>query len=207
MSEWHLSPLEWFAALTAVICVWLTVKNKISNWPWGIISTIAYTWVFHESKSYANMWLNIAYFLPCCVYGWYVWQKYGPTHNDDLPVTKLTPYALLIWCSFAAVMWPAFGYFFAHRTDDTMPYTDGFLTALSIVGQYLQARKIFENWHFWLVADTIYAFYFLPALHLYISAVVYAVFIVMAAKGLIDWRNLLRVQVIENVTDAWEAKL
>ena len=44
MSEWHLSPLEWCAAFTALACVWLTVKNKISNWPWGIVSTLLYSW-------------------------------------------------------------------------------------------------------------------------------------------------------------------
>ena len=196
MSEWHLRPLEWFAAITALACVWLTVKNKISNWPWGIVSTLLYAWVFWQSKSYANMWLQILYFLPCCAYGWHVWAKYGPTQNDDLPVTKLSPYALIGWCLFVALLTPAFGSYFSH-TDDTMPYTDGFLTALSIAGQYLQAKKILENWHFWLVADAIYAFYFLPTLHLYISAVVYAVFLILVVKGLWDWRLLIDKPVLK----------
>ena len=185
MSWW-----EWIGAITALACVWLTVKNKISNWPWGIVSVLAYTVVFWQSKTYANMWLNVAYFLPCCIYGWYVWAKYGPTHNDDLPVTKLTPQNRLLWCAAAAVMYPVLGYIFS-RTDDPTPYTDGFLTALSIVGQYLQAKKIFENWYFWLVADAIYAAYFLPVNHLYLSAFVYAVFLIMAAKGLLEWRALM----------------
>lgn len=200
MNGWHLSGWEWFAAITAVFCVWLTVKNKISNWPWGIVSVLAYAWVFWQTKVYANMWLNLVYFLPCCIYGWYVWAKYGPTQNDDLPVTKLAPKSLLLWCLFAALMYPAFGYFFS-RTDDPMPYTDGLLTALSIVGQYLQAKKRIENWWFWIVGDVIYVFYFFPTLHLYISVVVYAVFLVMGARGLAEWRNLIAGQIVE----VWEA--
>ena len=190
MNGWHLSPLEWFAAFTALLCVWLTVKTKISNWFWGIVSTIAYAFVFWQSMSYANMWLQIVYFLPCCAYGWHVWLRYGPTHNDDLPVTKLAPAALGGWCVFVAALTPALGLYLSH-TPDPLPYTDSFLTAMSIAGQYLQAKKIFENWHFWLVADSIYAFYFFPALKQPISAVVYGIFLVLVVKGLLDWRPLI----------------
>ena len=66
----------------------------------------------------------------------------------------------------------------------------------------MQAKKIFENWYFWLVADAIYAVYFLPVNHLYISAVVYAVFLVMAAKGLLEWRLLMSSEIVK----VWEAE-
>src|SRR5436305_6177927 len=84
-----MNPLELTGALTGLACAWLTVKNRISNWPWGIASVILYGVVFWRARLYANALLQVGYFLPCCTYGWWAWAKLGPNHNDDLPVVSL----------------------------------------------------------------------------------------------------------------------
>src|SRR2546423_10064432 len=90
VEQWRsMSLLEVSAAITTVLCAWLTVKNRISNWPWGIVAVLLYGWVFWQAKLYAQTGLQILYFLPCCIYGWWAWAKFGPTQNDDLPIVSL----------------------------------------------------------------------------------------------------------------------
>src|ERR1043165_6803528 len=101
---------EWFAALTGLLCAWLTVKNRISNWPWGIVSVLAYSWVFWKAELFANFGLNLFYFLPCCIYGWWYWAKCGPTHNDDLPIRRLSPRANAAWVGITAILTMGIGW-------------------------------------------------------------------------------------------------
>ena len=80
---------------------------------------------------------------------------------------------------------------FLHRfTDTDVPLTDGFLTAGSLVGQVLLSRKKLENWHVWIAVDVLYVGLYVYK-HLALTAILYAVFVVMAAAGLRAWRQEL----------------
>lgn len=45
--------------------------------------------------------------------------------------------------------WPALALFLRRFTDTDVPWSDGFVTALGVVGQVLLARKFIENWGVW----------------------------------------------------------
>jgi nicotinamide mononucleotide transporter len=78
--------------------------------------------------------------------------------------------------------------FLKHWTDTDVPHIDGFLTAGSLVGQVLLSRKKIENWHTWIVVDVLYV-----GLYIYkdlkLTAVLYAVFVVLAVIGLRAWQR------------------
>jgi nicotinamide mononucleotide transporter len=68
---------------------------------------------------------------------------------------------------------------------------DGFLTAGSLLGQLLTAKKKIENWHMWIVVDVLYVgLYVYKGLHL--TAILYAVFVVLAVLGLRAWTAAAR---------------
>ncbi len=64
------SPVEILASLTGLVSVYLTVRNKIANWPWGIVSVLLFGWLFWSSRLYSDAGLQIVYFLPMQFYGW-----------------------------------------------------------------------------------------------------------------------------------------
>jgi len=180
---------ELLAVSTAAVCVWLTIKNKISNWPWGIVSVLFYAIVFWRTEAYANFGLQLLYYLPCCIYGWWHWAKCGPTQNDDLPIRRLSLQKNLLWLGITIAIMVGIGGPIAARTHDPYPYADSITTGLSIMAQWMQAKKWFENWWYWIVVDAIYAFYLFPALKLNVSAVLYFVFMVMAMRGAAEWKR------------------
>ncbi|MGB9108857.1 MAG: nicotinamide mononucleotide transporter family protein, partial [Telluria sp.] len=82
-------------------------------------------------------------------------------------------------------------WFLRAYTDTDVPHMDGFLTAGSLLGTLLAARKKVENWHVWIAVDVLYVgLYVYKGLHL--TAVLYAVFVVMAALGLRTWAQAAR---------------
>jgi nicotinamide mononucleotide transporter len=76
--------------------------------------------------------------------------------------------------------------FLDHFTDTDVPHADGFLTAGSLMGQLLLARKKLENWHIWIAVDILYV-----GLYVYkglmLTAVLYGVFVLLAIAGLRAW--------------------
>ncbi len=187
----EMTPLEWAAAITTLAYVYLTVKNRIDNWYWGIAAVLFYAAFFWKISYYANAALNLFYYLPCCIYGWWVWKKQGPTQNDDLPVTSLTGRALIGWLIVSVVFSVCIGYPIAHSTPDPHPYADAFTTGFSIVAQYLQAKKIFENWWMWIGVDLIYTVYLFPSQGVVLSTIVYVIVTLLAIRGAIEWKPLI----------------
>ena len=184
---------EWLAVITAFFCVWLTVKNRIENWYWAIPSVILYTIVFRDQHLYASAALNLFYFLPCCVYGYWVWKRCGPKQDDDLSVTTLTKQIFVRWLVVSVLISLLLSWFIDHfiATKDPHLYADSFTAGFSIVAQYLQARKVFENWWIWIGVDVVYATYLLPSQGLFLSMVLYIAFTLLAIRGAIEWKPLI----------------
>ena len=183
------------ANVTGILSVYYAVKNRIATWPWSIVSVILYGKIFLDSKDPSNAALQVLYYLPISIYGWYIWLRGGPKHNDDLPVTTLKNNHLLIWIASTAVVCVIWGRLeMKIKPDADMPYWDAATTAISITAQYLQTRKRFENWYFWIFVDVIFAFYMLPKQHQYGLAAVYFLFLIMAFQGAFVWRKILKTQ-------------
>ena len=72
--------------------------------------------------------------------------------------------------------------------------TNAAVTAMSITAQYLLTHKRIENWILWIAVDVLYAFWIFPTQHLYVSAVLYFVLLVLAAIGLVQWLGLEKKQ-------------
>ena len=186
------SPVEILASLTGLISVYLTVRNKIANWPWGIVSVLLFGWLFWSSRLYSDAGLQILYFLPMQFYGWWLWKKAGPQQNDDLPVTLLSPAGRAGGLAITVFLALGLGYIMSTHTNAALPYWDASLTAASIVAQYLDARKKLESWLIWIAVDLVSVFYLYPKQHLYVTTGLYALFLVLAVAGLIRWGKLAR---------------
>ena len=73
-------------------------------------------------------------------------------------------------------------------TDSDVPWADGFVTAGSVVGTVLLARKFVENWLVWLVVNAVSVALFAYKA-LYLTAVLYVIFFALAVWGWVGWRQ------------------
>jgi nicotinamide mononucleotide transporter len=60
----------------------------------------------------------------------------------------------------------------------------------SVFATFLVARKVYENWHWWLVIDAAaLCLYFTR--HLYATMLLFAVYLALIAVGMREWRRSL----------------
>jgi nicotinamide mononucleotide transporter len=183
------TPLELISFALAVTTVLLNIRQNHWAWLFSITSSATYAVVFFDARLYGDSGLQLV-FIAASVWGWWQWLR--GAGETTLRVTRLDrsgwAWALAGWVlAFVALSW-----FLKTWTNTDVPHADGFLTAGSLVGQLLLARKKVENWHVWLVVDVLYVgLYVYKDLH--VTAVLYAVFVVLAARGLQSWSKLAKV--------------
>jgi nicotinamide mononucleotide transporter len=179
--------LELVAVVFTLANVWLAIKEKIWTWPAGIISVLLYLIVFWRSHLYLNAGLQVVYFV-MSIHGWYEWL-HGGKNKTELKITKATPRMWAVLMSIGAVITLILLWLLrliAH--DASLPIADAVTTAFSLVGQYMLNMKIVENWLMWALVDVIYVVMFIDQ-KLYPTAILYAFFVFLCIKGLIDWRR------------------
>jgi nicotinamide mononucleotide transporter len=181
-----MSTLEVLAALFGAVAVYLSTRENIWSWPVAIVNVALYTIVFYQARLYADMGLQVVY-LVLSIYGWYNWL-HGGQHRAVLQVTRASLRLLLGLLLLVAVGALALGTTLAARTDAALPYLDSALTLTSLAAQWLMTRKVLENWLLWIAVDVVYVPMFisrgLPA-----TALLYAIFLVLAVLGYITWRR------------------
>lgn len=180
--------LEIITVLFNILCVVLTIRKNIWCWPTGIVAVLLSFVIFFEAKLYADMGLQVI-FLGQSIYGWYFWVN-GNKENKvaEVPITKLKLKQWLTTIIIMLVVWLSIAFSLDRWTDADIPYWDALATTLSLSAQMLLARKVLENWVFWIIADLLYiAIFYYKGLNL-LSAN-YLLFLILATIGFLQWRK------------------
>ena len=131
------------------------------------------------------------FFFVVNIVGWVAWLRH---RGQDGAVT-------VVQCSkrqiLLALMGTAAGALLlgmlTKRFGAAYPFWDGTVAAASVTGQLLLTWRKIENWLWWIGADVV-AIGVYTAKGLYLTAGLYAVFLVMAALGYVSWRRTLSTQ-------------
>lgn len=184
-----MSSLEIVAAVFGVISVFLSVRQNIWSWPTAIVNVGLYIIVFYESKLYADTGLQVIYVV-LNAYGWYHWL-YGGKNRTQLPVSRTSSRLWLALIVIGTAGAAVVGTFLSHETDAALPYVDASTTSTSLVAQWMMTRKLLENWVIWVAVDVVYIGMYIYK-SLYVTAVLYFIFLILSAMGFVQWRRSLR---------------
>ena len=181
----HFDPVETIAAVFGVISVFLSVRQNIWSWPTAIVNTGMYIFVFFAAKLYADTGLQVIYVI-LNAYGWYHWL-YGGKNRTELPVSKTSgrTAGLLVVSVIAGT--GVLGTILARTTDAALPYMDAMTTSVSLAAQWMMTRKLLENWIIWVAVDVVYIGVYIYK-SLYLTAVLYLIFLILSAMGYFQWK-------------------
>lgn len=189
--------LEWIGFVSGILAVWWVVKQKVANWPagivnWpaGIVNCVAWLFLLWMNAIYLNALLQIVY-IALSVYGWRNWL-WGGGARDSLPVRFATS-AERIRATVVIVLGTLTGTQLMRLVGDAAPVWDALTTVTSIVAIYWQARKIYESWILWLSVDVVY-FALYGSQNLWLTALTQVAFGTMCVIGLRDWRRSMTRQ-------------
>lgn len=200
MVRWLLDNyLEITGALAGLVYLYFSVKQNIWLWPVGLITSAFYIVVFYSSQLYADMSLQI-YYLIVSIYGWHHWllRKDNAYHNS-IKISTLLVKDWIIYLSVVIVLTIPFGFILLTIPQklglkpSSVPWWDAFLTAGSIVATWMIARKLLEQWLWWIVIDAISIGVFFYK-GLYFTVILFVVNTLMAIIGYIRWKKDLQKQ-------------
>jgi nicotinamide mononucleotide transporter len=186
-----LAPLEVIAVAAAIAYLLLAIRQNIWCWLGAAISTAIYVYLFFGARLYMESALNLFYFA-MAIYGWSVWY-FGRTGDEELPVSVWGRRVHGIAIISIVVASIVSGYLLARYSDAVYPYIDSLTTWGAIWATFLVARKVLENWWYWLVIDAASVVIYWSR-DLQLTALLFVVYVVMIPFGLIAWRRSWREQ-------------
>jgi nicotinamide mononucleotide transporter len=194
--SWWATPVTWLEMVAFVLALGTVAMNIRVNplgWPLAIVSSLLYFGLFWNSRLYGDASLQI-FFALVAVWGWWQWLHGTTADGTPLEVRGLGRRGRLVAVGALVLAWPATGILLKAYTDTDVPWWDAFATAASVLGQWLLGRKYVENWPTWLVVNIVSVALFAYK-GLWLTVILYTVFIAMSLAGWRAWQSMLNSRV------------
>jgi len=182
---------ETLAVVLSVAYLLLAMKENSLCWYCAFLSTAIYVWIFGDVSLYMESVLNV-YYMAMAVYGWYQW-RHGGDRQAGVSISRWGRQQHIMALAAIAVATAVSGYLLDSRTDARLPYLDSFTTWASVLTTFMVARKIIDNWLYWIVIDGASIYLFLDR-GLYQTAALFALYTVLAVIGYRLWLQDYRQQ-------------
>ena len=177
---------EWIAVALALAYVLLAIRQDRWCWPAAAASAAIYLVLFARGGLPMQAVLQ-AFYIVMAVYGWFAWR---PEHGraTELRVTR-RPAA---WHAVALVAVVGVATANARLMPGTagplVAFADSFVAWGSVLATWMVARKVLENWLYWILFDAVaVVLYFAQGFHA--TAGLFVLYVILAVRGYIAWRR------------------
>lgn len=179
----------------------LALNRKWLGWILGLIGSVALLVIYWQNGFVFDVTLMVYYIITSFV-GMALWAVVPKSREKkELAITDM-PRRHWKWITVFTVLFTAFFGWLVLRLGFTelgnFVYVDAFTTALSIAAQWMLARKWYQNWHVWILADVVdiwlYATKGLPFV-----AVLVTVYLFQCVFALWNWTRIRRQQDADQV--------
>ncbi|OEU70774.1 MAG: nicotinamide mononucleotide transporter PnuC [Desulfovibrio sp. S3730MH75] len=175
---------EQISIATGLIYIVLSVRQNALCWPFGIVSVTIWMVVVFQGKLYSDAFLQFIYVV-LGFYGWYQWVRGGIDH-EPLKVRKIDRKLSFRLAIIGLMTFIPLGYVSENYLGASFPWWDALTTVISLIAQYLLAKKYLENWLLWITADAMYiVIYYLKGWTGYSGLM--TVYTIMAIIGFAQW--------------------
>jgi nicotinamide mononucleotide transporter len=187
------NPWEVLAASLGIINIVLIVRRSVWNYPFGIAMVSISAWLFvqPEVRLYSDALLQVFFFV-VQLYGWWSWSR-AQAVAGEIRVERLAPTAFAACRAAITVATLGWGALMHRFTDASLPWWDAFIAMASVAAQLLMARRYLENWILWIVVDVV-AIGVYAAKGLTLLALLYLLFLILSAVGLVSWRRAAQMK-------------
>lgn len=179
-----MSLFEITAAALGILSVFFSTGQNVLAWPASLLNNAMYGVFFFRKRLYALMSLQV-FFGGIALYGWYQWL-HGGAGDAALEVSHI-PFKLgLLLAALSIIGTFLIWYVLRRFTQDPSPFIDALFFAVSLTAQWMMARKYIECWPIWVGINCISVPFFFVK-RAYPTMVQYAVFLVLAIIGWVQW--------------------
>ena len=179
-------PAEWAAVLLAFAYLLLAVRQNAWCWACAIASSAIFFVLFARGGLVMQAALQLFY-VAMGGYGWWAWRHAGAGRRGTLAVSRwrARQHGLGIGVVLAATA--VNGWLVARAQGGLVPYVDALVAWASVLATWMVARKVLENWLYWIVVDSIAAgLYWSQGFHA--TAALFVAYVLIAVRGYFRWR-------------------
>jgi nicotinamide mononucleotide transporter len=178
--------IEYFSVGANLLFLLLLIRENIWCWLFGIIGSLTGALLMWASNLNSETLLYLFY-AGVGVYGWIKWSR-GRTLEGKMPITELALSKHIAILIVGGLMAFGLGVLMDKHTEADFPYFDSVTTVFAVFATFMETRKIFSGWYYWIVLNFASIFlYALKDLDLYTGLAV--VNTVMSFVGLYQWRK------------------
>jgi nicotinamide mononucleotide transporter len=176
---------EIIAAALAVVYLLLAIRQRLECWFAAFVSSCLYVWVLHGAHLFMESALN-AFYAAMAVYGFWQWHQGGD--GSALAVCRW-PIARHVAGVLGVIALSVVSSYYLRRfTPAAWPFVDSMVTWSSVFATFLVARKVYENWHWWLVIDSVGLWLYLTR-RLYLTMLLFGLYLILIVIGMRQWRR------------------
>lgn len=186
MSRWEI-----IAALLGMAYIIFATKEIKWCWPLAFISTLIYTVLFWEGQLPMQALLNF-YYMGMAIYGYLLWRQQGDV-EETLAITSWSLTKNLVFISSGIILSVITAYYLKVTDTSQSPYLDASVTIFSVMNTWLMAKKILQNWLYWVVIDAAAVVLYAQSGY-YATVILFAVYTVLAILGFISWKTAFAQQ-------------
>jgi nicotinamide mononucleotide transporter len=185
------SPREAIAAALGLAYLLLAVRRNLLCWLCAFASTAIYLAIFASAALYMQALLQVFY-LAMAVYGFIEWRQ-GRTEAGELAIRSWSVPRHVLAALFVAAATVLNGWLLSRYTDAAAPYLDSFITWSSVVTTWMVARRVIENWLYWIVVDGLAAYLYYTQ-GLLATTLLFVIYLGVVVRGYVVWRREQAVQ-------------
>lgn len=178
----------WEASGVILALLYLVLAMFRSMWCWlcAFISSVCYVVVMWRAHLVMDTLLS-AFYVVMAVYGYWQWLR-GQSDKGDLMIARWTwrQHALAALFLLVATAINAWALQFVQTARS--PWLDSFVTWGSVLTTFMVARRVIENWLYWIVVDGVAAYLYYTR-GLTATTVLFVAYVLMVIYGYWAWRR------------------
>ena len=190
--------LEIAGVVIGLLYLYLEYHANVWLWIVGVIMPAIYIFVYYDAGLYADMWISVYYIL-ASAYGLIVWIRkhsasgqtpQGVAEKESAQGIKSMPRRYYLWIGLVIMaLTLGIGMALSRLTDSSVPWADGFTTALSIVAMWMLAKKYTQQWLMWIAADLASSALYIYK-DLWLTSGLYLLYAIIAYFGYKRWKKI-----------------
>jgi len=180
MSGWEI-----LAVVLGILYVILAAKESQWAWPFAFFSTLIYTVLFWDGALVSSSILNF-YYMAMAIYGFMLWKK-----DEQGKILKISRWPLkqhLLFISMGLVGAVVLGYLSETYLAARFAYHDAFVMVFSGIATWMMAKKVLENWLYWMVIDSTAMVLYYKSGYL-ATIVLFILYVILAFYGYASWKK------------------
>ena len=178
MSGWEI-----LAVVFGIAYVLLAAKESQWAWPFAFFSTLIYTILFWEGALVSSSLLNF-YYMVMAVYGFILWRE--DEAGETLAISRWSVKTHSIFISLGLLGALVLGYLSETYVGAKFAYHDAFVMVFSGIATWMMAKKVLENWLYWMVIDSTAMVLYYKSGYL-ATIVLFMLYVVLAVYGYRSW--------------------